>query len=204
MNNHKLAIIVGALCEAFRQKSTPATIMAYEWGLEGLTLEAIERAARQAMRQSKFMPSPAELRELAGELPPTRRAVLAWDAFRKALFRPGYDHTVDFDDPIINATVRNLGGWIRVGEEWDDRPAHEFDTWFRKEFERVYVSLFYSGVDSEAIAPLPGLYAIENARNGYEYSKIERIQTGLPVLPSGVLRDDRPERKFLESVKGIS
>jgi hypothetical protein len=187
-NTQRFTAAIGALCEAFNRSPTTATFKAYEWGLDGIAIESIERASKQALRTSKFMPSPSELREMAGELKPQNRAILAWDAFKKALKEHGYYHSVDFDDKVINATIRNLGGWMKCAEEIDSRPLHEFDTWFRKEFERVYVSLFASGVGGESIKYLSGYYELENTRNGYEYSDVKLIATGLPALPREVLK----------------
>ena len=48
-------------------------LLAYRQGLDGMTIEDIETAARLALRSSKWMPKPAELRELA-ERPARRTA----------------------------------------------------------------------------------------------------------------------------------
>lgn len=203
MNKQRFATIIGALGEAFRQTISPATILAYEWGLEGIPPEAIERAAKQAMRISKFMPTPAELRELAGEIPPQCRAVLAWDAFAKAMKNHFWHDSIDFDDPVINATIWSLGGWREVSTEWDTRPAHELNTWFRKEFERIYASLFRSGITPEQGRRLVGDKELTNRQLGYEdVFEVQRIVTGLPPLPLSAMRIG-DYRKVLECVKGI-
>ena len=69
-DDKRFAATISGLAEAFGRKASVAMVRAYRIGLVGLTIEAIEQAAANALRTSKFMPSPAELRELTGELPP--------------------------------------------------------------------------------------------------------------------------------------
>ena len=103
------------------------------------------------------MPSPAELRELAGDLGARDAAILAWDAFERAVVSHGGYSTVLFEDPAINATVRQLGGWERCCE----MPTEQFDTWLRKDFERIYAVMAKTGRGSDDA--LLGTFARENA-----------------------------------------
>ena len=64
MDNLKSAML--ALCSAFNREADRPFLMAYEMGLEGLTSQQIERAVRESILTSRFMPTVAELRELAG------------------------------------------------------------------------------------------------------------------------------------------
>jgi hypothetical protein len=59
-------------------------------------------------RPDKWMPSPGELRELAGDVRPADRAVLAFQALKTACSRVGAFRSPDFDDPLINATVQSI------------------------------------------------------------------------------------------------
>lgn len=170
---------LGALAASFGREADEATCMAYEIGLSDLPLASCRNAMVRAMRECRFMPSPAELRELAGVQKPKDRAVLAWEALDAAIVEHGYYRSVDFDDPVINATVRNLGGWERVC----DLPAEEYSKWFRKEFERVYASLAAVGVGPEQSAPLLGYYAKQNSGNGQPIAPPVKIVTGLPTMP---------------------
>lgn len=171
---------ITALAEAYRQKITPATLLGYEMGLDDLPISSIERAVRKAIRTCKFMPAAVELRELAGEIPASARAALAWAAFERGVMEQGGYRTVLFDDPLINATVRNLGGWMRVCE----LPASEFDKWLRKDFERVYNAYAASGVGREAMIPMCGICSQTNSGLGYEdYNPPVLIETGLPAHP---------------------
>ena len=64
-----------ALASAFNRDVDEATAEAYWIGLNDLTLEQVGLAVTSAIRQCKWMPAPAMLRELVGVMPPgTRQA----------------------------------------------------------------------------------------------------------------------------------
>lgn len=174
-----IAAAVTLLAEGYNRQATKATFHAYIAGLEGLTVAQIEDGVNRALRECKFMPSPAELRELSGELKGQDRAVKAWMAFESAVQTQGGYRSVDFDDVVINATVRSLGGWSYVC----DLPVREFDTFLREKFLKAYASLYAAGVGEEEAAPLQGLFDKENARNGHAPQDIQIIVTGLPPSP---------------------
>jgi hypothetical protein len=182
----RITACVAALCEAFNRKPTPATFVAYDLGLEGIPVEAVESACCAAFRNpGAYMPTPGELRELCGETKSADRAILAFAALERAVSEVGYYKSPDFDDPLINATVRMLGGWERVCE----MGAEEFDKWYRKEFEKTYTALMRTGVDGEATAPLVGCFEKTNRVLGYTQGEVKalvghdnttKVATGLP------------------------
>lgn len=152
-DQQRLVVCVTILCESFRQKVSQVTLQAFEWGLEGIGIDAVEAATKRALRECKWMPNPSELRELAGERKPADAAEVAWlDFLRSASLGP-YRH-VNFSDGVINATVRNLGGWPTIISRLSDS---ESEMWLRKEFVKVYTAFAARGVDGEACNPLPGL-----------------------------------------------
>lgn len=181
----RLAVAVGTLGEAYGRAVTKVTIKAYEIGLAGLPIAAIEHAARRAIAERRFMPVPSELRELAGVMSPEDRAILAWGAVAKAVARHGYYDSVDFDDKIINAAIRNLGGWTEIAVRFNE----EEEKWARKDFERVYISMMRSGVNAEHIGYLSGFFEQDNRGRGFEdhVPQVELIATGLPPHAPGML-----------------
>lgn len=187
MKDPRITKAVAALCEAFNRQPTPATFGAYEIGLAGMTPEQVERGAALALQRCKFMPAPAEIRELAigGGQSPEAMAALAFDTLRDAVQGLGSDYSVNFSDGAINATVRMLGGWQRVCE----MPAEEFDKWFRKDFVTCYVNVVRNGVSPEAMRYLGGNLERDNAhwdgqvnpRSGATYS-LERFGCGVRTI----------------------
>src|SRR5690606_23112013 len=84
---------------------------------------------------------------------PDDRAMLAWSDVQNAIPLGPYKH-VDFSDKLINAAVRNLGGWPAfIGRLVDA----ESEKWLRLEFTKCYATLANSGVSGEMCAALPGL-----------------------------------------------
>ena len=179
----QFVIIITALAEAFNRKATEPLLLGYWMGLGDLELASVEHAAARALLEFKFMPVPAELRQLAGELLPADRAVLAWEAFVKARQLHGSYTSVDFDDKLINATVRNLGGWLQV----DERLEQDGDKWVRKDFERVYQTFLRTGATASHCLALGGLHEYSNAGNGYEVKPPRLVLTGLPPHRKGVV-----------------
>lgn len=197
----KIAAIVTLIGESYRQTITKQTIAAYELGLNDLTIEIIEQAARRAMRECKFMPTVFELRTLAGVLPPQQRATMAWASVKRAVHEVGEYKSIDFDDPVINAVIRVMGGWVNVvGIE----SGEKFDVWARKQFEETYVKMADSPLGEDMTRPLPGICDTDNAAKGHlkHVKPPVRYVTGIGI--DSTKRLPPPQRKqVLEIASGI-
>ena len=138
---------IQALADSYRQKSTPGMFHGYRLGLAGLSISDIERACALALQKCKFMPVPAELRELAGTGGESydSMAERAFHVLDKAVSQLGGDRSVNFHDGGINAAVRLLGGW----QKCCDQPREEFEKWYRKDFLKIYVSICRGGASEE-------------------------------------------------------
>lgn len=167
---------VAALATAFGKQADEATYLAYSLGLGGLSIAQVKSAVARALRASKFMPSPAELRELAGEVSAKARAVLAWDAVKRAIELNGAYRTVEFDDPAINASLLSLGGWPFICEA----STADLDKHHAARFEKIYMAFLQRGAVPSS-GPLLGLFDRENVARGYKPQEVRRIETGLPV-----------------------
>ena len=178
--SNQRAQLIGVLAEAFRQKITPTTIQAYEFGLSDIPPSAVEVAIKRAIQTSRFMPTAAELREACGQIRPDDRAVIAWGTVERCVGLGPYKH-VDFEDGIINATIRTLGGWPNFIIRFSSAEAEK---WLMKEFEQTYRALARSRVDGEVCRPLPGL-SEKTAVNGKLVDPIPvRIRCDLPAHDS--------------------
>ena len=194
----QFAQAITALASSFRSETDEALLEGYWWALDDLELVAVQRAIRAAMRQCKFMPAAVELRELAGGMSPASRAIVAWEKFAGAVSRHGAYETITFDDHAINATIRNLGGWIKVC----DLPGDEFDKWLRKDFERVYQAYLQTGTSAEAGAPLLGIFDQENGRQGYDQREPVVVLTGLPKMQNQIEYVPREHRQIADQRGG--
>lgn len=177
----KFGVLIAALCETFQKTPTDGTFLGYEMALDDLPIERIEIAVRKAMRTCKFMPAAVELRELTGELSTTDRPRLAWGEFERAVIKHGYGNSPDFEDKLINATIRHLGGWERCC----DLESEEFDKWLRKDFEATYATFMRHIPSPELCAPLVGAYEQHNRLHAPEWVEKSQVKIGtkLPPIP---------------------
>jgi hypothetical protein len=164
---------IGALGVAYRTDTDSDLFAVYWLALADIAIQDVEHACTRALRECKFFPSVAELRELSGIGKPADQAIVAWVAFEKAVRVHGGYKSVCFDDPTLNATIASLGGWAYVCELGVD----EFDKWLRKDFERLYSSLMRSGIGQTS--HLIGLHERENNTNGQRTEPPVMITTGL-------------------------
>jgi hypothetical protein len=156
----ELALV--ALFATFDREPTDDLVRGYMMGLSGMTVEQIQTAVRRSIMEMKFLPKPAELRELGGaEKHGEARAMAAWLDVLKALSKGPYRH-IDFQDSLCNAVIRNMGGWPSFCSRFSDA---ESEKWTRLEFIRCYSAFARTSVTGEAIAPLQGLNQVE-VRNG--------------------------------------
>ncbi len=186
--------LIQALAAQFRIETSEALFEGYWMALDDLSLADVERSVRAAIRGCERMPAGSELRRLAGEMTTGSRAVQAWGAMVKAIGQHGGYRSVDFDDVVINATIRNLGGWQKLCQTEEQ----ELQKWVRKDFERIYSALTTSGITEEQAQHLVGVHEQANTAAGHQVAAPVHVATGLPPHREGVLRQlSAPERLAL-------
>ena len=184
----EFSVAISAMLEAFGQEATKPRLLGYWFGLSDLDIQDVNRAVVASLKESKRLPSPAELRELAGVANPEGRAIAAWGDVLDGIPCGPYKH-VDFGDGIINASIRLLGGWPTFVERFS---GAENEKWARIDFLRVYQSLARGGVDGEVCKPLAGLAEVQ-VRNGriekYRPVRIECRDKDRKLLADDSVRD---------------
>lgn len=165
--------------------------------LKHLPADAVRRAAKQALAESQYptIPPVGVLLRLAGG-PGSNiedRARVAYLTASRAVRTEGGYASVEFDDALINATIRLLGGWQR----FCDWPPDSVQ-WRQRDFEQSYRSLSATGASAELCAPLAGIIELgsehQSAADGFGERIIARIPVNLPALPGAV----RGELKRIE------
>ncbi len=125
---------VTLLAAQFNRETSAPLFESYWLVLSDLSPEEIATATRRALSEGRFMPTAAELLKFSGH---ARSAVFdcacAWEAVRRAVDQHDYTTSVDFG-PLVNAIVRNMGGWLRLCDLGRDA----LDVWARKDFERLF------------------------------------------------------------------
>lgn len=108
----------------------------------------------------QFCPKPADVVKLIGG-GTADAAMIAWSKVDRAVRSVGPYQTVVFDDPIIMAVLRDMGGWIALGqcadEEWPFKA---------KEFENRYRGYRLRGRVDDAPEKLIGIADAENIPAG--------------------------------------
>lgn len=168
-----------------------------------LEIPVVVTAIRRFNAECRDYPTPARLRSFAttgAALGDNQRADVAWGHVLKTIRRVGAYESVDFDDKIINAAVRQIGGWRRVCDVETDKVE-----WMRKEFIGAYEAIARSGVGDGS--HLLGICDSENIRDGYEASVPLGIDVGLPQhVAEKRLERREPSRPAIEgeTVGGVS
>jgi len=178
----ELAELLANVCLTFNREPSEGMIAMYVLALNDLPFADVKPAILKTAQTSKFMPVPAEIREMTGGVSAADRPGLAWAAVKRAVRLHGGYQSVDFDDALINAAIRMMGGWNRFCET----PGGDaFDTWLRRDFVAMYATLCRSGISGEMLEPLPGIVATENGGSGYleHVPTPVVIETGLPIGP---------------------
>lgn len=125
---------LNALGELYNVTLSPARKALYFEALRDLPFEAVAAALSQATRTCKFMPLPAEIRQLAvGDVEDAAES--AWMAIRQAMQRAGAYASLVTDAAVGEAVLAVFGSWPEAcaldlsPEMWASK---------RKEFGRVY------------------------------------------------------------------
>lgn len=179
----RFATLLVALAEVFDKPLSDAVLGVYFDALKDLPIEVVQNAVAVSIGSLKFMPKPAEIRECAGAGAPALadRALLAWTAAWEAVHRVGAWRSVQFDDPVMIATIDGMGGWTAFC-----RPQVA-EQWHRKEFLDLYRAL-----DAQRgalpVMPLLSSSDMSNIRGGYDDYVTQPKQIGarapLPALPA--------------------
>jgi len=191
----RFVMALQALAAGFNREFTDALCESYWLALDDLPFAAVATAIKRAIRESKFMPSGRELRELAGAANPEMRALEAWVAVKRAIAAVGAYESVNFDDPAVNAAIRSLGGWRRLCS----LDSEELDKWTRKEFEKAYTA--YASAPSlhpDLTRHLPGIHESNNTHLGVEVKP--RLLAVRPEAPKAL--PPRQEQRRLGAARG--
>lgn len=134
-NREAFATALAVLGSTFDRKLSGSAIDGYWIALSGLTETEFAAATKRALMECRFMPSPSELLACSGR---SRNVAAdaneAWEAVRSAIDQHDYTTSVDFGS-LVNAIIRNMGGWLRLCDLGRDA----LDVWSRKDFERLFV-----------------------------------------------------------------
>jgi len=122
--------------ETYDKKISPQIIQTYWSVLESFSIDEIKTAFHKHLQNTEngqFFPKPADIiRCIRGNS--EGRALKAWTDVDYAIRTIGPYQDMVFDDPLIHATINDMGGWISLCKvHFDEYPfkANEFKTRYR-------------------------------------------------------------------------
>lgn len=184
------AVAMRAIFELWSKEVTTTKLRMYWVALSDLTIDEFAVGVQRALSECRFIPSPAEIRELSGRLTSEDRCVSAWGDAIHAVATCGVYRSVAFRDQAINAVIRNCGGWVvfcsRLSDDGEEK-------WLKQEFMRAYISISRRAMGEEECQPLYGLSGKEPILVGEHRAAIESPRMSLAHLIS-----DKPVLKAIE------
>lgn len=163
--------LLGGVYDFYGKKVTEFALGVWWQAMQRYDLAAVRDAlGRHCMNPDtgQFLPRPADVvRMLEGGT--LDSAQQAWTKVQDAVHSVGTYQSVCFDDPIINAVIGEMGGWIEQGQiSLDELPFSQ------KQFEARYRAYKVRGGVQNYPRVLPGIFERDNAARGLEVE--------LPVL----------------------
>jgi hypothetical protein len=137
---------------------------------DGFDVEQVTKALSAHLmdaERGQWMPKPADIvRQLQGTH--TDRALVAWGKVLGAMQRVGAYSDVVFDDAVIHASIRDIGGWVAICRSSTDELPH-----LQRRFCDSYRA-YARRPDVDYPPRLQGEHSAINAAAGFS--------VGLPVL----------------------
>lgn len=130
----------------------------------------------------RFLPKPADVIKLIGGSKKDA-AMLGWSKVQQATLTVGAYQSVTFDDPIVNAVLADMGGWVELCRTQADAMPFKGN-----EFIARYQGYRMKGQIESWPAKLLGITDMTNASKGYADGDpvlIGNQQLALTVLRNG-------------------
>lgn len=185
------AELVQAVYAFYGKDVSPFALDVWWSALRRFDLDAVQRAFSlhcQDPDRGQWLPKPADIVRLldggSGD-----RSLVAWSKVEKAIREIGPCQSVIFDDPVIHAVVRDMGGWVGLCEVTDEELPYR-----AAEFRKRYQGYMLRGPGGYP-KQLTGIHEAENVRNGFaapEPVLVGEHRKCLAVFEGGVAPAARP------------
>lgn len=163
-DSKQFAEVVAGVYGFYGKDASKFAVEVWFQALKGYDIEAIRDAfGRHCVNPDtgQFLPKPADIvRMLAGSSADS--AMSAWSKVVRAIGSAGAYATVVFDDPLIHAVIRDMGGWIGLCHTADDELPFR-----RNEFVTRYRGFRQRSITPEYPHKLIGISDAQNAEDGY-------------------------------------
>lgn len=195
-SNQAVVQLLKAFFEVHKIEVTKGSLQMWIAALADLSEQDIALAIMRFNRECTDYPTPARLRGYSTAVPKDEeRAEFCWTEIRRAIGSLGSYESVQLDDPVGTAALREIGGWVSICDTEPDEMK-----WRKREFVAAYKRIGGSGRGN--CDPLPGLHQIESGRSGSTHSvEVKLIATGLrPHVMAQRLKQSSQQQAIRESV----
>ena len=132
--------------------------------LEKYELDKIKQALKLHIvnpKSGQFMPKPADIIRYL-EKDDSLKALYGWDKAIAGVRQKGAYKSIEFDDPIVNIVINEMGGWV----DFCYKINKDNSPFIANEFQRRYAAYL---ICPNPLAPeyLPGIFECQNRLNGY-------------------------------------
>lgn len=189
-----------ALAELYGRELSKPALKLYLQIVSKYPFDAVKRAMasylENASGKASFFPKPGDIIALI-DGNPDDRASQAWAEVLEALERVGTYASIKFRDPIINACIKELGGWTRLGQL--DFHTLEF---LGNEFRRLYRQFYQTG-KVPRVEYLPGRVETSNNARGFQEAIPAPVDFGteLPATARIALTEEATPKPQLDAEK---
>jgi hypothetical protein len=166
--------IIHGCAELLNRQLSTAAIGLYLKALEDLDFHEVSYAFSDCVRNKRFFPSPAEIRELVMGPPETLEDTALIEATKvlNAIRRIGSHSSVVFDDPVTMAVIQqHSGGWERL----NDLTEQEVKFWM-KDWQKAYATFARAGLKSYGV--LYGSIDRDNSAKGIDIENHPPVMIG--------------------------
>jgi hypothetical protein len=160
----RLVEIVTGLAELTGRSLSPIAVAIFVGALEDLPFQGVSLALSRIAQESRYFPSPAEVRERCGQgaVSVEDRANAEAGKVFEAVRNVGGYRSVVFDDPVTMAVITSgFGGWVALTRDLVDSERK----WFMIEFAKLYRAYHACGMQRGGV--LAGIIEQTNTANGY-------------------------------------
>jgi hypothetical protein len=201
----KFLEVLTSLSDLYDAPLSQGSISLYWETLKVLPLDGFIAASKHHAETSKWMPKPSDFLDAArkGSMSLEERSAMAWLGVVSAVRSVGANRGVNFDDPLIHATIRSLGGWANLCRS----KTQYFNSTVRAAFLKTYEHMSRCAENGTVLGTLGSLEPLYGAEKN---SDMIDISTGLPQGPQHkMLREHVADRelnngRLTKLIQGIS
>jgi len=188
-DKRKFVEVLTSLSDLYDASISENSIQLYWDILQKYSIDEFVLSAKAHASTSKWMPKPSDFIDSLESATPSseEKAIVAWAAVTSSTRSIGGNTSVRFDDPLIHAVIRSLGGWSGLCAS----SATYFQTTMRRQFIATYQSMYnlcVLGLKVDGLLPL----------QGRDRGREVEVKTQIPSGPQHLLLKEQEKELLTE------